>query len=39
MKRLALIALLTVTLASCADRVRENCETTKANGFLEKKCP
>jgi hypothetical protein len=26
-------------LASCADRVRENCETTKANGLLERRCP
>jgi hypothetical protein len=25
--------------ASCADRVRENCETTKANGLLERRCP
>ena len=39
MKRLALISLLTITLTACADRIRENCETTKADGFLERKCP
>jgi hypothetical protein len=38
MKRLALLSLLTVTLTACADRVRENCETTKADGTLERKC-
>ena len=38
MKRLALISLLIVMLTACADRVRENCDTTKADGFLESKC-
>jgi len=38
MKRLALISLLTVTLTACADRVRENCDTTKADGLLERRC-
>ena len=39
MKRLALISLLTLTLTACADRERHNCETTKADGLLEKRCP
>jgi hypothetical protein len=39
MKRLALISLLTLTLTACADRERHNCDTTKADGLLEKKCP
>ena len=38
MKRLALISVLIVMLTACADRVRENCETTKANGLNESKC-
>jgi hypothetical protein len=38
MKRLALISLLTLTLTACADRVRENCDTTKADGHLERRC-
>ena len=38
MKRLALISLLIVMLTACADRVRENCQTTKADGFLESRC-
>jgi len=38
MKRLALLSLLIVMLTACADRVRENCDTTKANGFLESRC-
>jgi hypothetical protein len=38
MKRLSLIALLSLTLTSCADRVRENCDTTKADGLLERRC-
>ena len=29
MKRLALISLLTITLTSCADRTRVNCERIK----------
>ena len=29
MKRLALISLLTITLTSCADRTRVNCERTR----------
>ena len=39
MKRLLLTFSLCLALSSCADRVRHNCETTTANGFLEKKCP
>jgi hypothetical protein len=39
MKRLLLTTLLLLTLTSCADRVRENCDTTKANGLLERRCP
>lgn len=38
MKRLALLSLLIVMLTACSDRVRHNCQTTKANGFLESKC-
>jgi hypothetical protein len=38
MKRLLLISLLTITLTACADRVRENCDTTKADGLLERRC-
>ena len=29
MKRLALISLLAISLSSCADRTRVNCERTK----------
>jgi hypothetical protein len=39
MKRLLLTISLCLALSSCADRVRENCETTKANGLLERRCP
>ena len=39
MKRLALLSLTLLTLTACADRVRENCDTTKANGLNERKCP
>jgi hypothetical protein len=39
MKRLALLSLTLLTLTACADRVRENCDTTKADGYLEKRCP
>jgi hypothetical protein len=39
MKHLSLIALLCLALSSCADRVRENCDTTKADGLLERRCP
>jgi hypothetical protein len=39
MKRLALLSLLIVMLTACADRVRENCETTKADGTFERRCP
>jgi hypothetical protein len=38
MKRLALTLSLVAVLAGCADRVRENCETTKADGFYERRC-
>jgi len=33
MKRLALISLLAVTLSSCADRARVNCERTRNKAF------
>ena len=39
MKRLSLTLLLCLALSSCADRVRHNCDTTKANGLLERRCP
>lgn len=41
MKRLVLtLSLLTaLTLTSCADRTRENCETTEATGLYERRCP
>jgi hypothetical protein len=39
MKRLLLTSLLLLMLSSCADRERLNCETTKADGFLERRCP
>ena len=39
MKRLVLTLFLLTTLSSCADRVRENCESTNANGLLERRCP
>jgi len=38
MKRLALISLLIVMLTACSDRVRHNCQSTQATGFLESKC-
>jgi hypothetical protein len=39
MKRLSLTLLLCLALTSCADRVRENCDTTQADGLLERRCP
>jgi hypothetical protein len=38
MKRLILLSLTLLTLTACADRVRENCETTQNSGFLESRC-
>jgi hypothetical protein len=38
MKRALLTLGLLLTLTSCADRVRENCETTKATGTFERRC-
>lgn len=38
MKRLLLAFSLTALLAACGDRVRENCDTTKATGLLERRC-
>jgi hypothetical protein len=38
MKRFALLLFVSLTLTSCADRVRENCDTTKADGLLERRC-
>ena len=41
MKRFVpMLCLLTcLALTSCADRTRQNCETTNANGLLERRCP
>lgn len=39
MKRALLTLSLLLALSSCADRVRENCETTRADGLLERRCP
>lgn len=42
MKRLLLTLslLASLTLSSCADRVRNNCEDlTQPNGLLERRCP
>jgi len=38
MKRFVLGLIVCLTLSSCADRVRENCETTRADGLLERRC-
>jgi hypothetical protein len=38
MKRLLLTLTLSLALTSCADRIRENCETTKATGTFERRC-
>jgi hypothetical protein len=38
MKKALLTLTLAAVLASCADRVRENCETTKATGTFERRC-
>jgi hypothetical protein len=38
MRRLLTLTLLTLSLTACADRVRENCDTTKADGLLERRC-
>jgi hypothetical protein len=38
MKRLLLTTLLLLTLTSCADRVRYNCEDTPNNGIFERRC-
>jgi len=40
MKKTSLIMLLLfcLTMTSCADRVRENCETTKETGLFERRC-
>jgi hypothetical protein len=38
MKRLLLTLTLCLALSSCADRTRQNCETTTANGIFERKC-
>ena len=38
MKRLLLTLSLLMTLTSCADRTRENCDTTKADGLYERRC-
>jgi len=38
MHKLILPIILTLSLTACADRVRENCETTKATGLYERRC-
>jgi hypothetical protein len=38
MKSLLATLSLALILAGCADRVRENCETTKSTGLLERRC-
>ena len=39
-KALLMLGLLSfLTLTSCADRTRDNCETTKADGLFERRCP
>jgi hypothetical protein len=38
MKRLLLTLSLVAVLAGCADRTRENCETTKETGLFERRC-
>jgi hypothetical protein len=38
MKRFALLLFVCLLATSCADRVRENCDTTKADGLLERRC-
>jgi hypothetical protein len=30
--------VLALVLTACADRYRENCNTTKAEGLLERRC-
>jgi hypothetical protein len=39
MKRLLLTLSLVAVLTACADRYRYNCETTRDNGLLERRCP
>jgi hypothetical protein len=38
MNRLLTTILLVLSLTACADRTRENCETTKADGLYERRC-
>lgn len=38
MKRLVLTLSLVAVLAGCADRTRENCDTTKSDGLYERRC-
>jgi hypothetical protein len=39
MKRLLVSCFVfAIVLTACADRTRENCNTTKADGILEKRC-
>jgi hypothetical protein len=38
MKKAFLTLSLLLMLTSCADRIRENCETTKATGTFERRC-
>jgi hypothetical protein len=38
MNRLLMTFLLMLSLTACADRTRENCETTKETGLFERRC-
>lgn len=37
-KAVILLLALSLALAACADRVRENCDTTNASGLYERRC-
>jgi hypothetical protein len=39
MRNTLILLVFLGSLTACADRERHNCDTTKATGFLESKCP
>lgn len=39
MRKSLILLVFLGSLTACADRERLNCDTTKATGFLESKCP
>jgi hypothetical protein len=39
MRKSLILLVICASLTACADRERHNCDTTKATGFLESKCP